>query len=77
MEKIGIVKPPDERDRLSAIGALAGYPIKIKKAIQAIIPLFDPIPQPKQGDWLWDHDEDGQSFDAYESSRKNRIDIKN
>lgn len=77
MQKIGVFQPPDEKLRVEAIGPLAGFPIKIKKAIPAIIPFFEPIPRPREGDWLWENDEDGQSFSVYENSRKNYVSDKN
>lgn len=60
-------KVPDEKMRLNAIGSLAGTPIKMKKALQAIIPLFAPIPEPGRSDWLWEHDEDGQTYETYKT----------
>ena len=39
-------KVPDEKLRLNAVGSLAGTPIKMKKALQVILPLFYPIPEP-------------------------------
>lgn len=76
MEMVGIFNPPDEKMRLDAVGPLAGYPIRVKKAIPALIPFFKPIPQPIAGDWLWENDEDGQSYPVYENSRKNYLDGK-
>lgn len=66
-------KVPDEKLRLSAIGALAGTPIKMKKALNAIIPLFLPIPQPKPSEWLFEHDEDGQTYESYKNYSVNWI----
>lgn len=60
-------KVPDEKQRLSAVGSLAGTPIKIKKTLQAIIPMFSPIPKPGPSDWLYEHDEDGQTYETYKS----------
>lgn len=60
-------KVPDEKLRMSAIGSLAGTPIKVKKALQSIIPFFSPIPKPKPSDWLWEHDEDGQTYESYKN----------
>ena len=73
MQKLGIFKVPDEKDREMAVGILAGYPIKVKKALPAIMPMFHSIPTPKEGDWLWENDEDGQTFNAYECARKNNF----
>ncbi|KAL4428919.1 hypothetical protein ABPG74_017509 [Tetrahymena malaccensis] len=65
-------KVPDERDRKNAIGSLAGVPIKIKKAIQAIQNEFKPIDAPQKGDWLWDHEEQGQPYEQYVSTYEKR-----
>ncbi len=60
-------KVPDEKQRLSAVGSLAGTPIRMKKALQVVIPLFNPISKPEPSDWLWEHDEDGQTYDVYKT----------
>ena len=65
---------PDEKVRQLAIGSIAGTPIRMKKALKIITPLFDPIPKPGPSDWLADHDEDGQTYEAYISQRKNYVD---
>ena len=59
MQTLGIFTVPDKKMREDAVGVLAGYPIKVKKALPAIMPMFHSIPQPKEGDWLWENDEDG------------------
>jgi len=69
-------KVPDEKLRKDAIGSLVGTPIRLKKAMTAIIPLFKPIPKPNEGEWLWDHDEDGETYEAYVSRPKNKVDGK-
>lgn len=50
-------KVPDAETRRLAIGSLPGMPFRIKKALEKVIPYFDPVNKPKQGDWLWDHEE--------------------
>lgn len=67
-------KVPSELDRKDAIGSLGGVQPRIKKAIQAITPLFEPIDPPGPSDWLWDHEEYGQPFDHYKSIDKRSYD---
>ena len=38
--------------------------------------MFTPIDKPKEGDWLWDHEEDGQTYDAYKGQLHNEVDAK-
>ena len=38
--------------------------------------MFTPIHKPKAGDWLWDHEEEGQTFDAYKGQMHNVVDEK-
>jgi hypothetical protein len=64
-------KVPDAEMRKIAIGSLPGTPFKVRKALEQVIPLFDPVPKPKQSDWLWEHEEEGQSFDAYKGQLHN------
>ena len=66
-KNICLFKVPDEKLRLNAVGSLAGTHIKMKKALQVILPLFYPIPEPGPSDWLWEHDEDGQTYDTYKT----------
>jgi len=67
---------PDQKVRQLAIGSIAGTPIRMKKALKIITPLFDPLPKPGPNDWLADHDEDGQTYEAYISQLKNYVDEK-
>ena len=48
-------KVPDDQTRKIAIGSLPGLPYRVKKCLEQVIPLFNPISKPKKGDWLWDH----------------------
>ena len=37
------------------------------------MPYFEPIPAPQPSDWLWDHEEEGQSFEAYKGQMHNEL----
>jgi hypothetical protein len=67
-------KVPDDQTRKIAIGSLPGLPYRVKKCLEQVIPLFNPISKPKKGDWLWDHEEEGQTYDAYKGQLHNEID---
>jgi archaemetzincin len=66
-------KPPTLIEQLKAIGSTEGLSQPLKKALQPADD-FEPIPVPKQGDWLAAHPETGQTFDDYVSSKPNRPD---
>jgi hypothetical protein len=57
--------------RAKARGSLAGCPIKIKKALMVLEKYSLPIPAPGPSDWLAEHDEDGQMYDNYITSKYN------
>ncbi len=66
-------KPPDEQDRLGAIGPTAHLPATLRKALEPGTD-FEPVPIPKRGDWLAEHPERGQSFEDFVRSKPNRPD---
>ena len=59
-----------------AIGSLPGLPYRLRKALEQVIPKFSPIDKPKESDWLWDHEEEGQTFDAYKGQMHNEVNTK-
>jgi len=59
--------PSTSAKRVAAIGDIRRLPELIRPAFQPDDD-FDPIPTPKHGDWLAEHDEIGQSFDDYIAS---------
>ncbi len=63
-------RPPDERERLKAIGSLEGLPLSLKSVF---IPgeSFDPIPTPGPNDWLATQPEEGQTFREFVESPHN------
>jgi len=76
MENVAFFTVPDEKVGSLAIGSLAGTPIRVKKALNVLIPHFGPLPKPGPTDWLAEHDEDGQAYDTYLSQPKNLVDEK-
>ena len=38
--------------------------------------MFQPMQQPKPGEWLYEHEEEGQTFDAYKGQMHNEVDGK-
>ena len=67
-------KVPDAEMRKHAIGSLPGLPYRVKKSLEQVIPLFQPIRKPKESDWLWDHEEEGQTYEAYTGQLHNVVD---
>lgn len=65
--------PPNTRDRIAALGDLAGLPPALRCALDPRQD-FEPIPAPGPNDWLANHPEAGQTFDQYVRSRPNRPD---
>ena len=51
-------------------------PYRVKKSLEQIVDMFEPMDQPIDGDWLWDHEEEGQTFDAYKGQMHNQVDEK-
>ena len=64
--------PPDEKTIRNAIGDLDGLPPVLQRAFTPDKNSFDPIPEPKPGDWLAVHNERGQTFEEFKASQPNR-----
>src|SRR5437588_7335483 len=64
--------PPDEKTIRNAIGDLNGLPAVFQRVFTPDKNGFDPIPEPKPGDWLAVHNERGQTFDQFKASQPNR-----
>jgi len=63
-------RPPDGKQRQSAIGPVSGLPATMQRALDPAVG-FAPIPAPKSNDWLANHPEDGQTFGQFAASRPN------
>jgi archaemetzincin len=68
-------KIPTQSERIKAIGDTEGLSEKLKKAFDPRDD-FEPVPEPKAGDWLAEHHEPGQSFKQFINSRINKPDRK-
>src|SRR5438874_753015 len=64
--------PLDEKAIRNAIGDLNGLPPVLQRAFTPNESSFDPIPEPRTGDWLAVHNERGQTFDEFKASQPNR-----
>src|SRR5438874_10840314 len=64
--------PLDEKAIRNAIGDLNGLPPVLQRAFTPNESSFDPIPEPRPGDWLAVHNERGQTFDEFKASQPNR-----
>ena len=64
--------PPSQKTILDAIGERNGLPLPVQRAFAPDAGSFDPIPNPGPNDWLAVHDEPGQTFDEFKTSRPNR-----
>jgi archaemetzincin len=64
--------PPSQKTILDAIGERNGLPLPLQRAFAPDAGGFDPIPNPGPNDWLAVHDEPGQTFDEFKTSRPNR-----
>src|SRR2546428_4870312 len=64
--------PPDEKTIRNAIGDLNGLPAVFQRVFTPDKNGFDPIPEPRPGDWLAVHNERGQTFDEFKASQPNR-----
>lgn len=75
MKEVCGFKVPDKEHRKWAIGSLAGEKFAVKKYLESLIKLdlFEPIPAPQPGDWLFSQDEDGQTFDSFKSTPFNSL----
>jgi len=58
-------------ERLAAAGALEALPTDLRKAFSPGEGFFEPMPVPKDGDWLDAHNEPGQTYDAWTTSGAN------
>lgn len=63
--------PPSEKNRLEAIGSLAGLSGRERRVFLPG-PSFLPIPKPGPSDWLANHVEKGQTFSGFVRSKPNR-----
>jgi hypothetical protein len=64
-------KPPDREESIRAIGSTANLPEKLRRALTSTDD-FKPIPAPGANDWLSNHTEPGQTFDAFIAARSKR-----
>ena len=64
--------PPDQKTIHNAIGDLNGLPAVLQRAFTPDKNSFDPIPEPRPGDWLAVHHERGQTFEEFKASQPNR-----
>lgn len=63
--------PPDKAERSAALGNISDLPASLRRALEPGTS-FQPIGMPKPADWLANHPEPGQSFEAFVNSRPNR-----
>ena len=61
--------PPTAEERLEAIGSLEGLPDVLRRAFEPG-PDFEPMPMPRRGEWLAEHEEPGQTFDEFIASKR-------
>jgi len=66
-------KVPTQPERIKAIGDTEGLSEKLKKAFDPG-DNFEPIAEPKVGDWLAEHKEGGQTFKEFINSQTNKPD---
>jgi len=66
--------PPAAKARLDAIGPRNHLPALLRRALEPGED-FAPIPVPGPDDWLLNHPEEGQSFEAFLRSRPHRPDV--
>lgn len=67
-------KVPDEAARKVALGTLAGLSYRVKKALEEVLLVSKPMSKPKPGEWLYEHEQEGQTFDAYKGQMHNQVD---
>lgn len=60
---------PDDKARKYALGKF-GDMINSKKLFKALTPFFEPIPEPRSGDWLDKHSELGQTYFEFKNSER-------
>lgn len=64
-------RKPKQADIVSAIGDVKALPPHLQQALRPDA-VFEPISTPGPGDWLAEHHEPGQTFEAYTASRPDR-----
>lgn len=64
-------RKPTQADIVSAIGDVKALPPHLQQALRPDA-AFEPISAPRPGDWLAEHHEPGQTFEAYIASWPNR-----
>jgi len=69
-----VFEVPSEQVRLRAIGPLRGLSATMRRALDPVSSVFEPISAPAAGDWLAAHTERGQTFRQFVRSRPNRPD---
>jgi archaemetzincin len=62
---------PDEAARVAAAGSLEGVPEGLRPAFTAGADDL-PVAEPRAGDWLAEHEEDGQTFARFKRERRHR-----
>jgi hypothetical protein len=60
--------PPGSQERLDAIGSTSELSEPLRRALERHED-FAPLPVPAASDWLSNHPEEGQSFEAFVRSR--------
>jgi len=73
MQTKGGFQVPNEEKRKIALGSFQKSSNLLKNAIEAIVPLCKPVPKPQSGDWLAAHKEEGQSFDDFLRTPRNKV----
>ncbi len=68
-------KPPEQKERLAAIGSTNRLPETLRWALTPGDG-FEPIPEPGPHDWLANHPEPGQTFEEFVQSKAHRPDEK-
>ena len=60
----------DKNNRINAIGPITNLPEKssLKKILETAEIFHKPMPPPQEGDWLYSHKEDGQTFSQFMSN---------
>lgn len=61
---------PDDDEREAALGSLKGTPFVLSRVLVCAQAWCEPIDVPCEHDWLSQHDETGQTFDAFRESFK-------
>ena len=65
--------PPTQGEMLQAIGSIEGLSYTFRRALDPGSD-FDPIPLPNPGDWLAEHYEEGQTYNDFVKTGKNKPD---